>query len=125
MVSHFADVSAVHFFKVAHVFEEDVDVNDMIQIRIDRLKHDLERSKNLRGLREDVISGELTASGVHACRPADGDEIVHFGDVVIWSNGSWGVGWSGGFNAWHFLFPFERIRHNQWESQCQIFGITI
>lgn len=98
VVSHFTNVGAVHFFEVAHVLEKNVDVDDVIQIGVDRLKHDLERVENLRGLRENVISCELTSGGIHACCPADGDERTDFGDVVVGTNGSGGIGRRGSFD---------------------------
>ena len=37
---HHLDVGTVHLGKVSHIFQENVDVNDMVEIRIHGLQHD-------------------------------------------------------------------------------------
>jgi hypothetical protein len=50
MIAQLLDVGLIHAFEILHILEEDVDVNDMLQIRSDGFKHDFEGFKNLFGL---------------------------------------------------------------------------
>jgi hypothetical protein len=42
MIAHHTDVRSIHFLEVLHILQKDIDMDDVIQIRADRLQHDLE-----------------------------------------------------------------------------------
>ncbi len=44
---HLLDIRTVHALEILHIFEEDVDMDDVIQIRSDRFQHDFEGFENL------------------------------------------------------------------------------
>jgi len=50
VAAHHGDVGAIHLVKIAHVFQEDVDVDDAIEVRADRVKHHAKRLENAGGL---------------------------------------------------------------------------
>ena len=105
VVAHFADISPVHFFEVAHVLEKDIDVNDMAQVGVVRRQHHFERVQDLGGLRKDIPACQLTGFGIHTRSPADGDEPADFGNVVIGSDRRGSVGRGGCFNDGRHFSP--------------------
>src|SRR5258706_9158072 len=51
VIAHLLDVGGVHRLEIAHPCQEDVDVDDVRQVRSDRFQHDGEAVEDLPGLR--------------------------------------------------------------------------
>ena len=101
MLSHLFNVGSVHLFKIHHALKEHVDVYDVIEIRTDRLKHDLEGIKNLFGLEIGVRSSELTGFWIHAGRSADGNEFTNLRNMAVRADWSRGVRRNRCFDSSH------------------------
>ena len=93
--AHLLDIGLIHFLEVTHVLEKDIDVHNVIEIGVNRLKHHLERVQDLFGLRCNICACQLTRGGIHTRCAANGDERPNLGDVVIWSAWRGWVGWGG------------------------------
>ena len=67
----------------AHRREEDVDMQDMAEVRADRRQHHREGFEDLRRLRMDIRTRESSRRRIDAGRAADGDEGADLGDVIV------------------------------------------
>ena len=83
MLPHFFDIRPVHVFEVCHALQKNVYVQDVIEIRTDRFKHDLERIENLFGLVISIRPGKLACCWIYARRSADGNEFTYLGNMAI------------------------------------------
>ena len=93
MVAHLLDVGGVHRVEVAHLAQEDVDVDDVSQVRTDRLQHHLKAVEDLAGLRPDLLPRELALSGL---TPAVPPIVMKLPTMAMWLYGPMGRGASGG-----------------------------
>ena len=113
MLAHHLHIGLVHALEILHIFEKDIDMNDMVQVRTDGRQHDLKRGQNLFGLRVDIRPRQLTRRRVDARRATNGDELAHLGNMVIGTDGGRGVRRGGRFDlGWHhssFLCPWQML----------------
>jgi hypothetical protein len=82
MATHLLDIGGVHRFEFAHLAEEDVDVDDVREVRTNRLQHHLKGVKDLAGLRLNLRTGQFAGRRIDARGAADRDETSDLGDML-------------------------------------------
>jgi hypothetical protein len=93
MVAHLLNVGGVQRPEVAHLVEKDVDVDDVSEVRSDRLQHHLKAVEDLTCLRSNIRPGQLARRRIDASSTAIAIKLPTF---AIWLYGPIGSGVFGG-----------------------------
>jgi hypothetical protein len=93
VIAHPLDVSRIHRVEVAHLAEKNADVDDMSQVRADRLQHHREAVEDLAGPRFDVRPRQLPSGRVNT---AVAPMLMKLPTLAMWLYGPIGAGVFGG-----------------------------